>query len=347
MNNLKLLLSGVLVMSATAAMAQGAKNIRINEILTNNTQSIQDEFGQHEAWIELENTSFTTYNVRGMYFTTDRSVLDPKMSVPERIKRMSVIPNGEPRTQIGGRQHLVFFCNSAPTKGKLHLSLNIPMSEPFWIGFYNGNATDLIDSVSVPALAADQSFSRQTSDKWSVKKAENVTPGTENFIKADETKDAKLKREDPHGFGISLLAMGIVFFCLTVLFLRGSQRMVSIVPCKTALRASELADMVVVVIFVFHRLFADRAVLAVVIDALVLLLICRKLVCAEIDRTLPVLAKARDKRIVSIKDQGHVIVDSLADNALDEFRMAISGHLVPVKVIDDKILRMEVLENMS
>ena len=206
-------------MSATAAMAQGAKNIRINEILTNNTQSIQDEFGQHEAWIELENTSFTTYNVRGMYFTTDRSVLDPKMSVPERIKRMSVIPNGEPRTQIGGRQHLVFFCNSAPTKGKLHLSLNIPMSEPFWIGFYNGNATDLIDSVSVPALAADQSFSRQTSDKWSVKKAENVTPGTENFIKADETKDAKLKREDPHGFGISLLAMGIVFFCLSVLFL--------------------------------------------------------------------------------------------------------------------------------
>jgi len=219
MNNLKLLLSGVLVMSATAAMAQGAKNIRINEILTNNTQSIQDEFGQHEAWIELENTSFTTYNVRGMYFTTDRSVLDPKMSVPERIKRMSVIPNGEPRTQIGGRQHLVFFCNSAPTKGKLHLSLNIPMSEPFWIGFYNGNATDLIDSVSVPALAADQSFSRQTSDKWSVKKAENVTPGTENFSKADETKDAKLKREDPYGFGISLLAMGIVFFCLTVLFL--------------------------------------------------------------------------------------------------------------------------------
>ena len=219
MNNLKLLLSGVLVMSATAAMAQGAKNIRINEVLTNNTQSIQDEFGQHEAWIELENTSFTTYNVRGMYFTTDRSVLDPKMSVPERIKRMSVIPNGEPRTQIGGRQHLVFFCNSAPAKGKLHLSLNIPMSEPFWIGFYNGNATDLIDSVSVPALAADQSFSRQTSDKWSVKKAENVTPGTENFIKADETKDAKLKREDPHGFGISLLAMGIVFFCLSVLFL--------------------------------------------------------------------------------------------------------------------------------
>lgn len=218
MKTFRLLLGYVLFVSATAVYAQGAKNIRINEVLTNNTQSIQDEFGQREAWIELENTSFTTYNVRGMYFTTDRSVLDPKMSVPERIKRMSVIPSGDPRTQIGGRQHLVFYCNSNPAQGKLHLSLNVPMSEPFWIAFFNGNAVDLIDSVSVPALAADQSFARQTATKWSVKKAENVTPGTENFIKTDETKDAKLKREDPHGFGITLLAMGIVFFCLAVLF---------------------------------------------------------------------------------------------------------------------------------
>ena len=218
MNKIRILLSGILLTSASAMMAQGAKNIRINEVLTNNTSSIQDEYGQREAWIELENTSFTTYNVRGMYFTTDRSVLDPNMSVPERIKRMSVIPSGDTRTQIGGRQHLVFYCNSTPAQGKLHLSLKVPMSEPLWIGFYNGNATELIDSVSVPALAADQSFARQNSTSWAVKSAENVTPGIENFIKTDETKDAYLKREDPHGFGITLLAMGIVFFCLAVLF---------------------------------------------------------------------------------------------------------------------------------
>jgi len=218
MNNLKkLLLSSVLLASTTAVMAQGAKNIRINEVLTNNTTSIQDEYGQREAWIELENTSFTTYNIRGMYFTTDRSVLDPNMSVPERIKRMSVIPNGDSRTQIGGRQHLVFFCNSNPAQGKLHLSLTVPMSEPVWIGFYNGNAEELIDSVSVPAMAADQSYARH-GNQWSIKSPENVTAGIENFIKTDETKDAKLKREDPYGIGITLLAMGIVFFCLTLLF---------------------------------------------------------------------------------------------------------------------------------
>ena len=218
MNKIRVLLSGLLLVSASAVMAQGAKNIRLNEVVTNNTANIQDEYGQREAWIELENTSFTTYNIRGMYFTTDRSVLDPKMRVPERIKRMSVIPSGDPRTQIGGRQHLVFFCNSNPAKGKLHLSLKVPMSEPVWIGFYNGNAEELIDSVTVPALAADQSYARH-GNQWSVKSADNVTPGIENFIKTDETKDAKLKREDPYGIGITLLAMGIVFFCLALLFL--------------------------------------------------------------------------------------------------------------------------------
>ena len=218
MNKFKLLICGIMLTSTSAVMAQGAKNIRLNEVLTNNTASIVDEFGQREAWIELENSSFTTYNIRGMYLTTDRSVLDPKMSVPDRIKRMSVIPKGASCPQIGGQQHIVFFCNSNPAQGKLHLSLSIPMSEPVWIGFYNGNAVELIDSVTVPALAADQSYARH-GNTWSIKKAENVTPGIENFIKTDETKDAKLKRDDPHGFGITLLAMGIVFFCLAVLFL--------------------------------------------------------------------------------------------------------------------------------
>lgn len=211
-------LCGVLLFAASGTVfGQGAKNIVINEVLTNNTASIQDEYGEREAWIELENISFTTYNIRGMYFTTDRSVLDPKMSVPERIKRMSIIPNGEPRTQIGGRQHLVFYCNSNPAKGKLHLSLKVPMSEPVWIAIFNGNAVELIDSVSVPALSANQSYARN-GKKWGVKAAQNVTPNIENFVITDETKDAKLKRDDPYGLGITLLAMGIVFFCLAVLF---------------------------------------------------------------------------------------------------------------------------------
>lgn len=217
MNKIGLICGALLLWGSTAVFGQGAKNIVISEVLTNNTASIEDEFGQREAWIELENTSFTTYNIRGMYITTDRSVLDQRMSVPQRIKRMSIIPSGDSRTLMGAQQHVVFFGNSNPAQGKLHLSLEIPLSEPVWIALYNGNAVELIDSVTVPALAANQSYARQ-GQKWVVKAEQNVTPGIENFIKTDETKDAKLKREDPYGLGITLLAMGIVFTCLAVLF---------------------------------------------------------------------------------------------------------------------------------
>ena len=45
MNKFKILLSGLLLASTSGVMAQGAKNIRINEVLTNNTTSIQALFG--------------------------------------------------------------------------------------------------------------------------------------------------------------------------------------------------------------------------------------------------------------------------------------------------------------
>lgn len=218
MHQIKLLLSGLLIITSSTMFAQGAKNIVLNEVMTNNTNSIVDEYGRREAWIELANTSFSTYNVRGMYLTTDRSVLDPKMSVPERIKHMSLIPNGDDRTNLGGCKHLVFYCNSNPVEGKLHLTINVPLSEPVWVALYNGNAVELIDSVTVPALAANQSYAKMKG-KWSIKAPEAVTPGTDNFITTDESKVAKFKREDPHGFSMAIMAMGIVFFCLALLWI--------------------------------------------------------------------------------------------------------------------------------
>lgn len=218
MNNVRLLFGSLLVSASLTSFAQSSKNIVINEVLTNNTMSIQDAYGNRRAWIELENHSFSTYNVRGMYLTTDRSVLNKSMTVPERVKRMSVIPNGEDRTNLGAQKHLLLFGNALPTEGKLSLSLPIPSGESVWIALYNGNATELIDSVTVPALGPNESYAR-VKGKWEVKSAENVTPGIENFIVASESKIDKFKREDPHGFAMSIMAMGIVFLCLILLWL--------------------------------------------------------------------------------------------------------------------------------
>lgn len=254
MNKFGLLLGLLLTASTSMVFGQIEKSIKLNEVMTSNATSVQDEYGRCQAWVEIANISHTTYNIRGMYITTDRSVLDPGMSVPERVKRMSIIPNGEPRTSLGARQHLIFYCNSKPAQGALHLSVNIDPEKPVWIALYNGNATQLIDSVTVPVMKADQSYARQHdgSPVWQVKPTDAVTPGISNYIQVSETKIAKLKREDPHGFGITVLSMGIVFFCLALLFVfftlfglvmnhrSTAKKVASIQPLKVGVKTVEM-----------------------------------------------------------------------------------------------------------
>lgn len=220
MNKSGLLLGITLSAAPLAMFGQMSNSIKLNEVMTNNAASIQDEYGRHKAWIEIANISHSTYDVRGMYLTTDRSVLSRDMSVPERMKRMCPIPSGDGRTNLTARQHITFFCNSNPAQGTLHLALEVDPTKPTWIALYNGNATELIDSVTVPVLEADQSYARQTdgSPLWEVKTAADVTPDISNGISSMESKVAKLKRDDPYGLGITALSMGIVFFCLALLY---------------------------------------------------------------------------------------------------------------------------------
>jgi Na+-transporting methylmalonyl-CoA/oxaloacetate decarboxylase gamma subunit len=221
MNKPRLLLAALLFTALQTVSGQGARNIVISEVMTRNTASIVDEFGEREAWIELENTSFSTYNVRGMFITTDRSVLQ-SMSAPERISRMSIIPSGETRTSIGARQQLVLFGNSNPAQGKLHLTVPLPDSAAVWVALYNGNGVELIDSVTVPALADDCSYARQADGHWAVMKPSQVTPGIENAAGDGMKKQTgvdKFKEQDPHGFAMAIMAMGIVFLCLALLWL--------------------------------------------------------------------------------------------------------------------------------
>lgn len=208
------------LMSALSVLAQGARNIVINEVMTQNTTNLTDEYNEHRAWIELANTSYSSYNVRGMFITTNRKVLDKNLTPVQRISMMSTIPDEEELTYLKARQHSVFFLNSSPTKGGQHLSAQAFPDQPVWIALYDANGTDLIDSVSVPPLAANSSFARihDGADKWVAKAPAAVTPGTDNFIQVTESKVTRWKNSDPHGYAMSVLSMGIVFSCLALLY---------------------------------------------------------------------------------------------------------------------------------
>ncbi len=223
MKKIRFLLGLLFVFASQPILAQMDASIKLNEVMTVNETSLIDEYGAHNAWVEIANISHSTYNIRGMYLTTDRSVLDKTMSVPERVKRMSQIPNGDVRTNLSGQQLVVFQLNSQPVRGSLHLAVKVDATKPTWIALYNGNATQLIDSITIPVLQADQSFARignnGTVHDWEVKSADRVTLGIPNVTTVSESKIEKFKREDPYGFGMALMAMGIVFFCLALLWI--------------------------------------------------------------------------------------------------------------------------------
>ena len=209
------------LLAGTVSMfAQGARNIKINEVLTNNKANLHDEYGNRGAWEELANTAFSTSDARGMHITTHRRALAKSPPLAGRTAMMSCIPNGDGRTAMSAREHIVFFLNGNQAQGTLHLNAKAASGEPLWIALYDGNGIDLIDSVSVPALAADQSYARikDGAAQWEVKSPDCVTPGIENFVQMSETKIAKIKRDDPYGLGITVLSMGIVFFCLALLY---------------------------------------------------------------------------------------------------------------------------------
>lgn len=237
------------VAAALPTWSQGAKSIRITEVMTDNRTSIVDEYGIHKPWVELSNTSFTTYNIRGMFLTTDRRVLDKKMSPEKRRKLMCPLPNNEPRTSLGGKKSVVVYdryywldskanSNDCPKgmdfvrllsdgTGPFQLQLSLFPSQKTashyhqknnWIALYDGNAVDLIDSISIPWLKKDQSYAlNQDLKTWSICNLEATTPG---YLPQATglSKPQMLKKTDPYGIGISVLSMGIVFSCLALLF---------------------------------------------------------------------------------------------------------------------------------
>ena len=222
------LIMSMFVMGALPTLAQGAKSIRITEVMTDNRTSIVDEYGKHKPWLELSNTSFTTYNVRGMFLTTDRRVLDKKMSPEERRKLMTPLPNNEPRTTLAGKKSLIIYDRAFRVRNQIlvdhrtetepfHLRLGI--SDNGWLGLYDGNAVDLIDSVSLPRIERDCSYALSNDLKtWKKVDSPHVTPG---YLpqSAGLSKSQMLKKTDPYGFGITGLSMGIVFSCLALLFI--------------------------------------------------------------------------------------------------------------------------------
>lgn len=226
MKGKRLFVSCALLIAATAAFGQGLGNFKLNEVVISNTKGLTNEDGEHVAWIEIANTSWSSTNLSGCYITNDPSVLNGNLTAPQRIAKMSLIKKGDVRTDVAPKGHIVLFADGKTNLGLLHTNFRLQPGKENFVALYEANGTKLIDMVRIPAnLPTDCSWARFANEdsqvaEWKVCPFSKVSPNTDNNAgSAKEDKVAEWKAQDPYGIAMTILGMGIVLSGLLLLCL--------------------------------------------------------------------------------------------------------------------------------
>lgn len=195
----------------------------INEVMTNNKSSIVDEYGEHHAWIEIFNSTFNSIDISNCYITTNKSIVGKvnKRNVRDYIGKMYHIPKGDATNLIGPRQFKVYFADAQARKGNLHTNFTLDSIHSNWVGLYDANGYTLIDSITVPPMNANCSYALKVDgiSKGAIITNADATPGVNNVTLDQDSKVRKFKEYDSIGISMTIIAMGVVFFALILLYL--------------------------------------------------------------------------------------------------------------------------------
>lgn len=192
---------------STVTNAQSIYDLRINEVMLVNTSNYTDNFGNRGAWIEIMNLGYNKVNTATCYLSND-------LNEPKKY----MIPKGDPATVIPLRQFIVFFADSITQHGTLHLNFKIDSLSRF-IALISPDGKTIIDSVTVPALKANQTYCRMPdgTDSWTI--SDVTTPNSTNDVfTVKVSAGEKFRSIDPYGIVMALTAMLVVFVALIVLY---------------------------------------------------------------------------------------------------------------------------------
>ncbi|MEO0515626.1 MAG: CotH kinase family protein [Planctomycetota bacterium] len=121
--------------------------IYINEVISTNNTIIADEAGQFEDFIELYNAGPETVDLSGMWLSDDPGT-------PREWR----IPDG---TTIPAGGYIIIWADNDPADGPLHATFGLSSGGETVALFHNDdNNVVLIDTLTFPALNADESWGR-------------------------------------------------------------------------------------------------------------------------------------------------------------------------------------------
>lgn len=195
----------------SGAWADGIKSLRLSEA------AVGDSL-EHSGWVEIQNTSWGTQDLGGFYITNNPAALDPSLTPPQRMRFMHLIPTGNPLTSIAPQNCLLLYADGHDNIGILHLNFTLQPGDI--VAIFNGNGKDLVDSLTIPlTLKPNQSWAKDfEKGVWAV--CGKPTPTlANNYEQAKRNnKIAEFKEKDPYGIAMAIMAMGIVFACLALLY---------------------------------------------------------------------------------------------------------------------------------
>ncbi len=203
------MLSAVLLFPGLTIGAQNLTDLRIGEVLVENTNGLTDGYGQRTGWVEIFNNSYGSVKFAGCYLSDDKDSL-----------RKYHIPASDATTTLGPRQSVVFYASGNPSQGTYHTNFTLRKGSTVYLVSNDGRT--IIDTIDIPAdLPADNSVVKVPTGvkmmDFETTVTDKPTPGFYNGDVDAKTNSQIMKEKDPHGWVLTLISVSVVFIALTIL----------------------------------------------------------------------------------------------------------------------------------
>lgn len=221
-NRLAILL--LALFAAGTSAGQSTQDIRFNEIFIKNTDNYADEYGRHVPWVEVFNTAYNTVDLAGCYLTDDTTGLAAAGrkggEIPEHWYH---IPKTDINTSMPQRTFAVFYMDDDPLFGTFHVNFDPTTSKTSYVALITSDGKTLIDLMVYPKKELmDTALSYgllHDGLREEAQMLDQFTPGSTNETKVEVSKQEKLKKDDPYGIGLTIIAMSVTFTALILIYI--------------------------------------------------------------------------------------------------------------------------------
>ncbi len=205
----RIIITAVLLFTGLALDAQNLTDLRIGEVLVENTNGLTDGYGQRTGWIEIFNSSYGSVKFAGCYLSDEKDDL-----------RKYHIPASDATTTLGPRQSVVFYASGNSSQGTYYTNFTLRNGSTVYLVSNDGRT--VIDTIDIPAdLPADCSVVKVPTGvkmmDFETEISTRPTPGSYNGDVDAKTNNQIMKEKDPHGWVLTLISVSVVFIALTIL----------------------------------------------------------------------------------------------------------------------------------